>query len=155
MTGIIQERFESKFTKSDGCWEWNAGKVRDGYGQFRIAGLMQKAHRVAYQLYVGEIPAGLYVCHRCDNPGCVNPGHLFLGTKSDNNRDRKNKGRSAHQFGEKNGRSKLSDVQAVEIMVKHNEGASVVDLAKEFGVAHQTISNIVCGRNWVNILKQE
>lgn len=153
MTGTVQERFEAKFTKTEGCWEWNARKDRGGYGRLRVAERTQKAHRVAYQLYVGEIPEGLCVCHRCDNPGCVNPYHLFLGTKADNARDRDNKGRGGHSVmsGEKNGHAKLTEVQVVEIRAKHANGARNVDLAKEYGVAHQTISSIVCGDRWTKI----
>ena len=149
----LQERFEAKFVKSDGCWEWGAGKVLDGYGHFSIAGVAQRAHRVAYQLYVGEIPEGMCVCHHCDNPGCVNPSHLFLGTTADNMRDRENKGRGIRPMntGEKHGHSKLTEAQVIEIRAKHSSGARVVDLAKEFGVAHQTISKIVHRRTWTRI----
>ena len=148
----IQERFEAKFTKSDGCWEWNAGK-RNGYGAFWIAERRQYAHRISYRLYVGEIPAGLCVCHRCDNPGCVNPDHLFLGTQADNMRDCENKGRGVHcvMSGEKHGRSKLTAAQVVEIRAKYANGATQSDLAKEFGVSQQTISVIVRGHNWTKI----
>ena len=149
----LQERFEAKFAKSDGCWEWGAGKVLDGYGHFSIAGMAQKAHRVAYQLYVGEIPEGMCVCHHCDNPGCVNPSHLFLGTNADNIRDRENKVRGVRPMnaGEKHGHSKLTEAQVIEIRAKHSSGARVVDLAKEFGVVHQTISKIVHRRAWTRI----
>ena len=151
MTGTIQERFEAKFTKSDGCWEWKAYKRRDSYGWFWFAGRIQLAHRVSYQLYVGEIPNGLCVCHRCDNPGCVNPAHLFLGTIADNMRDCNNKGRGTDTSGEKNGHSKLIEAQVIEIRVKYANGATQVNLAKEFGVAQTTISNIVCGCTWTRI----
>lgn len=155
MKGTIQERFEAKFTKSDGCWEWNAGKGGHGYGVFVIIGKNQYAHRVAYQLYVGEIPASLYVCHHCDNPGCVNPAHLFLGTHNDNMRDCKNKGRgigkSSGASGEKHRSAKLTNAQVIEIISLHSEGARNVDLAKEFGVTQPTISKIVCGHNWTKI----
>ena len=148
-----QERFESKFTKSDGCWEWAAHKDRDGYGQFKIAERTQKAHRVAYQLYVGEIPAGLCVCHRCDNPGCVNPSHLFLGTQADNTHDRENKGRGKDQCGEKNGSSKLTEKQVIEIRARHSEGIAQVALAKELGVSQATISLIVRDHTWIKNMK--
>ena len=153
MTGTIQERFEAKFTKSDGCWEWEAGKFQGGYGSIKIAGRQHQAHRVAYQLYVGEIPEGMCVCHRCDNPSCVNPAHLFLGTKSDNMRDCENKGRRAHPSGEKHGRSKLTEEQVIEIRARRSEGARNIDLAKEFGVSRPTISHIVCYSEWKSIEK--
>lgn len=155
MTRTIQERFEDKFTKSKGCWEWGASKVRGGYGQFNIAGRTQGAHRVAYQLYVGEIPAGMCVCHHCDNPGCVNPAHLFLGTIADNMHDCENKGRGIGKgsgvSGEKHWKAKLTEAQIIKIRTMYSEGARGVDLAKEFGVSRATISNIVCGRRWANL----
>lgn len=153
MRGTTLERFEAKFTKSDGCWEWNAYKSQDGYGSFGVAGRIQKAHRVAYQLYVGEITEGLCVCHHCDNPSCVNPKHLFLGTNADNSHDRDNKGRGVHpdNSGEKHGMSKLVREQVVEIKVKISEGATQSDIAKEFGVARRTISDISNRRTWANL----
>ena len=147
----IQERFEAKFTKAEGCWEWRAFKNSKGYGALYFNGRQRLAHRVAYQLYVGEIPAGLCVCHRCDNRGCVNPTHLFLGTQADNVHDCEDKGRDVHPFGEKHGRSKLTNEQIIEIRARHSDGAQNVDLAKEFGVSQPTISMIVCGHTWTRI----
>ena len=118
MIGTILERFESKFAKSDGCWRWIAYKNNDGYGKFMIDGRSQSAHRVAYQLYVGGIPPGMCVCHRCDNPCCVNPAHLFLGTISDNMRDCDNKGRRIGKgggvSGEKHWNAKLTEAQIIK-----------------------------------------
>lgn len=78
---------------NDGCWEWLGGKTRGGYGSFASPEATCRAHRIAYELRKGPIPLGMYVCHRCDNPGCVNPAHLFVGTASDNTRDSMKKGR--------------------------------------------------------------
>ena len=89
------ERFLSKVDTSGDCWLWRASKTR-GYGQFSVDGhgsAPRKAHRVSYEMFVGEVPAHLVVCHRCDNPSCVRPTHLFLGTQSDNLRDASAKGR--------------------------------------------------------------
>ena len=111
----IQERFDSKYIKdSSGCWLWQACKDRDGYGQLQVAGRSIGAHRVSWELTNGPIPEGLYVCHHCDITNCVNPDHLFIGTNTDNMRDKVNKGRDfnlnkqtcirGHEFNEKNTR---------------------------------------------------
>ena len=113
----IAERFWSKVRKTEGCWEWAAGRITDprgksGYGNFYIGAKDGKkieavAHRVAWELTNGAIPEGLKVLHECDNPGCVRPDHLFLGTQKDNIADMISKGRRADFSGIRNGRSKL------------------------------------------------
>lgn len=86
--------FWSLVKKTDGCWIWTGGLDGHGYGRVWREGRRQGSHRVSFQLTNGRIPDGMYVCHHCDNPICVNPGHLFLGTHSDNMRDCTNKGRN-------------------------------------------------------------
>jgi hypothetical protein len=86
-------RFERKFEKTDGCWLWTGHLNRGGYGEIRIKGRAVSAHRFAWQLVHGPIPIGMLVMHRCDNPTCVRPDHLALGTDADNMRDRDAKGR--------------------------------------------------------------
>jgi hypothetical protein len=91
-------RFWSKVEKGQGCWTWTAGRNADGYGWFKISGGPKVAHRVAWELTNGPIPEGLIVRHRCDNPPCVNPGHLELGTHKDNRRDCSQRGRASSRF---------------------------------------------------------
>ena len=90
------DRFEEKFSKSEGCWLWTAALDDKGYGAFGYEGKVQKAHRVSVQLYNGvELSSDEHVCHTCDTPACVNPEHLFVGTRSDNMKDMVSKGRQS------------------------------------------------------------
>ena len=96
-TNTIEDRFWSKVRKDDGCWEWTASVNRRCYGWFHFGGKVErkalKAHRVSWELHNGPIPEGLWVLHKCDNPRCVRPDHLFLGDRTDNMRDCAAKGR--------------------------------------------------------------
>lgn len=96
-----EDRFWKKVNKTDSCWVWTACTCGDGYGFFSNTGGEERAHRFSYELHYGKIPIGMYVCHKCDNPLCVNPEHLFLGTHADNMQDKKNKDRTYKPYGNK------------------------------------------------------
>jgi hypothetical protein len=80
------------------CWEWNGARTSSGYGSFKFKGKRYVASRASWEIHFGQVPSGLYVCHHCDNPGCVRPDHLFIGTSSDNMLDASSKGRLHNQF---------------------------------------------------------
>lgn len=142
-------RFSSKIIKTPkGCWEWIGSKDTRGYGSFKYEGKVIKAHRYSYIKYKGNIPESMCVCHKCDNPKCVNPEHLFLGTNADNVRDKVNKNRVYRAWGELSKRTKLSNEQAMEIYVsplKHKE------LALKYNVKKCVIDDIKRGRSFRNV----
>lgn len=140
------ERWVDKVLVKDGCWEWTGSRSR-GYGQMKLNGRIQRAHRAAYAFFVGEIPASLFVLHHCDNPSCVKPSHLFLGTQADNMQDAVRKGRRAVNAGENNPASKLTwedvrEIRAVRGRMTHRE------IAGAHGVSPAAVSAILSGRKW-------
>lgn len=154
---LPEERFWAKVDcfGPDDCWPWTAGK-RLGYGRLYVAGRKETAHRLAYALAVGPIPEGLCVLHRCDNPGCCNPAHLFLGTQADNVADMEAKGRAVHRSarpGEGHHAARLNAAQA--IVIRAATGMSQRALAREYGVCQQTISDIVRRRRWAHLSEGE
>ena len=129
--------------EDDACWIWTGYKNTYGYGQFYLDGRYQPAHRVMYSLANGPIPEGLFVLHRCDNPPCVNPHHLFLGTQADNMADCKAKGRNA--FGERSASARFTEQDIREI---RNSNQRPSDLARKFGTTYRTIRKIITGQRW-------
>ena len=99
----MTDRFWQKVAKADGCWNWTAATFSDGYGALkRKDGKQIKAHRYSYEIHFGDIPGNLCVCHACDNPRCVNPAHLWLGTNRENTADKTRKGRAVRLAGKLN-----------------------------------------------------
>lgn len=135
----------------DDCWPWLGHILDNGYGQFKTAYVNYRAHRVAYKLAIGIDPGTKCVCHRCDNPICCNPRHLFLGTNADNSRDMVTKGREAHQRGEDHGRHKLTAEEVIAI--RHTLG-TCCEIGEFYGVSAATVSMIQNGRTWTH-LKEE
>jgi len=148
-----KKRFFNKVKKyEDGCWEWTGCLTPSGYGQLKIRRLHATAllaHRISYQEHLGDIPAGLYVCHSCDNRLCVNPKHLFIGTHQDNMNDMVAKGRcqQPETQGIDNGNSKLTE----EIVLRICEDLPSFnnkELALRYNVTHSNISCIRRGKSW-------
>jgi hypothetical protein len=123
-----------------GCWEIMCRLDKHGYGVIGV-GKFKKylAHRLSYEVFVGEIPKDIFVCHTCDNPRCINPDHLFLGTAYDNAQDAKNKGRLYTTYGERSGLHKLTTEQVKAIREDSRMGTVI---AKEYGVCKSTICMI-------------
>lgn len=149
------ERHANKIATAglDQCWLWTAGALPSGYGKVWAGGRMRLAHRVAYEARHGLNSAdGLVVRHKCDNPACVNPAHLELGTQSDNVRDRDERGRQSS--GEGNGQTKLSEADVLAIRAVYVRGSSELGrpaLARRFGVSHQLIGQVVNRQIWAHV----
>lgn len=150
----MRKRFWSKvdIREKDDCWEWLASKNPDGYGRFWINNRLEQAHRVSWSFFKGDIPEGMKLLHHCDNPGCCNPSHLFIGTQQDNADDREAKGRGNQSIGEKNGNSKLIAKDVLKIRAIYSDGlASQRKLAEMFSISKSMIGYILSRSNWKHI----
>lgn len=135
-------RFYLKFTSPpDVCWEWLAGTRGRGYGAFSFRGRMVGSHIISYRIHTGPIPVGKQVLHRCDNPGCVNPSHLFLGSATVNMQDKETKGRGNHA-------RKVSISQIVELReLAHISNLPQKGLGRRFGISQAAVSGFLSSRN--------
>lgn len=150
----IWERFWSRVSveADDECWEWDEGRDSYGYGTFRMSGQLEKAHRMSWCFLESDIPEGMGVLHSCDNPPCVNPAHLFLGTQISNIQDAINKGRGVVISGEKNINASLIAEDVVEIRAIYADGlASQYMLSEMFGVCQTTIGSAILRKTWRHI----
>jgi hypothetical protein len=132
------DRFNSGYVVNEktGCWDWVKSKNCKGYGMFR-SHVSNKAHRFSYHHFVGVIPNGLHVLHKCDNPSCVNPEHLFLGTHQDNMADKVDKGR--HKNGRENDSYKPTDDVLQTILELRKHGKTTYDISEKTGLHSTTV----------------
>ena len=148
----------------DACWPWTGAVTGKGYGTFGVNHKLLVAHRLIYQLVNGPIDKSLFVCHKCDNPPCCNPAHLFPGTIADNSADMVSKGRQSHgekhskavlpgrQRGEKHYAAKLTEVQVLEMRRLRGLGASNRELATQFATPISTVQKIILHQTWRHVL---
>ena len=146
----LAERFDHYVDKSGDCWIWTSSSDPNGYGRLNVAGKPILAHRISWTLHCGEITSDQHVLHRCDNPPCVRPDHLFIGDQAANNADM----RAKHRFhpgvsrGEKHGCAVLTDEQVLEIRASREKAQH---LAERFGVSNRTVRDIRAMRSWRHI----
>ena len=172
MSRSAEDRFWAKVDKTGDCWVWTGALTHSGYGKFKVRSYkVVLAHRWAYEVTHGPIPAGLFVCHRCDVPSCVRPSHLFVGTQTDNMKDAAAKGRvrgwwssttehpnkgkpmptkgkpwsAARRAKGNRTRRSLTDQQAQEVYRRWEAGETQAEIADDLGLSQSTIS-VACRR---------
>ena len=151
------EKFNNGYIIDDntGCWMWNGRCDNNGYGRLSHNGRSYATHRLSYELIHKEPPGNLFVCHKCDTPGCVNPEHLFLGTNEDNMKDMAAKGRGNGNpaYGVDNNMSILTEEQAQYIIDFNHYHGSLTYLAKKFNTSPQTIYYVKHRKTWKHLKK--
>lgn len=151
----VAARFWTKVRRpaSDECWPWTGAlSTKSGYGRICVDGRVVNAHRVAWALTHGPIPEGMDVLHRCDNPPCVSPDHLFLGTHADNMRDRKQKGRNPNVIGIRNPKARLTEADVLAIRERRRNGDHRVEAtAEQYGISVANYWAIVYRRSWKHL----
>lgn len=139
--GTSEERYERSVTRGDGCWGWSGSTNERGYGRIGV----RYAHRISWEIHRGPIPSGLWVLHRCDNPPCTNPDHLFLGTHAENMADANAKGRL---LGSPSKGHKLTREEASEIRCLRASGWTRRQVSERFGIHMDNVTEITSGRMW-------
>jgi hypothetical protein len=160
------ERFAAKTLKTETCWLWQGPQSADGYGTFTVGRRTIRAHRFAWLQATGEEPGELLVCHHCDRPLCVNPGHLFLGTTQDNTADKVSKGRQNAGRGDRHGsvtkpetflrgvdlpQAKLTEADVRRIRQLAAEGGAETKIAAMFGVCRANVRKVVLRKSWRHV----
>lgn len=146
----LSERFWLYVKKNDDCWQWLSYKDNNGYGRINYGGKPFLAHRLSYMLKFGDIPDGRVVCHRCDNPECTNPEHLFLGTQADNVTDMHNKGR-ANKRGLKGSAHNQARLTEGDVRAIRGSELSCAELADKFKMSRTNIYDILNGKTWRHV----
>jgi len=150
------DRFWSKVDPGSDCWLWTAHTQKAGYGQFTVAkGQFFGAHCVSFALTKGAIPPGMSVCHHCDNPPCVNPDHLFLGTQSDNAYDMLAKGRARRARGVEHPSARLTEDDVRTIRLTPPDRGRTRRLAEAYGVSTHAMRAVLSGKTWAHVLPQQ
>jgi len=146
----LEEKFFRKVIKNNGCWGWKGVLYSTGYAYLSERGVRIGAHRLSYQIYKGEIPKDLFVLHSCDNPSCVNPEHLRVGTSKENMRDKVQRNRCNNPTGEKHGNAKLTWIKVKEIRRLYISGKySKQGLGRIFNVSEACIRSIINRLTWI------
>lgn len=146
-------RFWAKVAKTDGCWEWQGTRTKDGYGQTKSNRVSVYTHRLSWEMAHGAIPPGMTINHTCDNPPCVRPDHLVLGTQQSNMVDMKRRGRASGGTvqGSRVGTARLTEATAAAIRAEYAQGTSKRALAQKYGVARPTIYKLLAGETWRHV----
>lgn len=153
-----EERFWKHVEKSDDCWNWTAS-LSNGYGQFSKGNKqITLSHRFSYEIHIGKIPDGMFICHKCDNPRCVRPDHLFLGTSSDNMKDMASKGRGVFQKhpeklkrGSEQHLAKLTNFKVFKLRRLKLAGVSFRRISMWIDLDRSTITDAIKGRTWAHV----
>ena len=149
---MAQRNKIGKIVNKDECVNWTGAKNQSGYPIKWLNGKAQMYLRYKWMLEHGDIPPGRCICHHCDNPSCINPDHIFLGSYADNMRDMIAKGRARYAYGIHHGRSKMNPEKVLEIRKKHEAGMMIKDLCTEYGMSRTGIHKIVYRITWKHVI---
>jgi hypothetical protein len=151
----LELKIKENVTKDkNGCLVWNGYKDKNGYGKTTIASRSVAVHRIVYAINYDDFDQSLLICHKCDNPACCKPSHLFMGTHKDNERDKIKKGRRNNLNGSKHPFSKINEKMVNEIRSRYKSGAKLTELSDEFNLTQGHVHKIVKGISWKHLLTQ-